>query len=451
MKNFLLKNILKLQGRDVFKAFEELKALEFNSLEENKKIQEEKLKEILIHSYKYVPYYTKVLKKSGVIKNGKVYLENFNKIPILTKDIIRKNFEDLKSKDPDYDSRKPYLNTSGGSTGEPVKFTQDNVLWGKGMANKWLYYSFVSEGFPFKSLKLWGSERDILKGGYGLQGNFKNWIYSRKFLNSFRMSQEDMFNYVREINAYKPVIIESYVQPIYELAKFIKEKKLKVFSAGGIITSAGTLYPEMKKEIEDVFQTKVFNRYGSREVGDMACNCKKDEGLHLNIFHHYFEILDDERKECRAGEFGKVYVTTLNNFSMPLIRYDIGDIAVPSRKEECSCGRGMPLIERVEGREMSMFKTKAGKLIPGEFFIHFVGVVFNKGYISKYQLIQKDFNKILIKVIIRNQKMFEIHKTEIENSILKVMGEDCEITWKFVKEIKNLKSGKYLYTISETI
>jgi phenylacetate-CoA ligase len=358
MKNTLLKYGLKLSGKDIFNKYDELKKLEFNLLENNIQIQEKKLKDILLHSWKFVPYYTKILTEKKVVIKGKVNLNNFNKIPILKKEIIRNNFEELKSKDPKYYSRKPYLNTSGGSTGEPVLFIQDKNTWTKGMAEKWIYYSFISKKFPCKLLKLWGSERDILKGGYGLKGNFKNWVYNRKFLNSFKMSQEDMNYYVKEINKYKPLIIEAYVQSIYELSKFIKDNNLKIYSPKGIITSAGTLYPDMEKLIKEVFNCPVLNRYGSREVGDIACSCKRDEGLHLNIFTHYLEILNDKLKPCKPGEFGKVYVTTLDNYSMPLIRYDIGDIAIPSKKQKCSCGRGMPLIESVKGRMLIYLKPK---------------------------------------------------------------------------------------------
>ena len=183
------------------------------------------------------------------------------------------------------------------------------------------------------------------------------------------MSEGDMKNYVKIINKEKPKIIEAYVQSIYEFARFIRNNDLEVFSPRGIITSAGTLYPEMKELIEEVFHTKVYNRYGSREVGDMACSCEKDEGLHLNIFNQYVEILNDKLELCKPGEIGKVYVTTLNNYSMPLIRYDIGDMAIPAKNEQCSCGRGLPLIEKVVGRTGSMIKTKKGV---------FINVVFSK-------------------------------------------------------------------------
>ena len=77
------------------------------------------------------------------------------------------------------------------------------------------------------------------------------------------------------------------------------------------MTSAGILYPKYKELIEDVFHCPVFNRYGSREVGDIACDCEKHEGLHLNIFNHYIEIIDEEGKNCEPGKMGEIVVTTL--------------------------------------------------------------------------------------------------------------------------------------------
>ena len=246
----------------------------------------------------------------------------------------------------------------------------------------------------------------------------KEWLQNIKILNSFNMSEEKMSDYVGQINKYKPSLIEAYVQSIYELAKFIKKHNLKVYSPNGIITSAGTLYPEMRNLIEEVFKTKVFNRYGSREASALACSCRENNELHKNIFTKYTEILDKNLKPCKPGQIGDVYVTTLNNYSMPLISYKIGDMAIPSDKK-CSCGRGMPLIEKVIGRSMEVFKTKEGKIIPGEFFIHFIGVVYNKDAISKFQVIQKDYDQIRIKAIIKNSKEFKKIKSKINASIKK--------------------------------
>lgn len=441
MRNIILKYILKIIGKDIFKEYEKIKKLEYNSIDKNLKIQEKKLKKLLLYAYKNVPYYTKVLKETKVIENEKVNLENFIQIPILTKDIIRKEGENLYSKE----KRKGiYENRSGGSTGEPIGFLQDNDTWYKHMATKWFYYSFITDTIPCKIIKLWGSERDVLKGGYGIKGNIKNWLYSRKILNSFKMSEKDMIKYTQEINNYRPEIIEAYVQSIYELTNFIEKNDIKIYSPKGIITSAGTLYPEIQKKIEKVFQCKVYNRYGSREVGDIANSCEKNEGLHLSIWQNYVEILNDNLQKCKQGEIEKIYITNLNNYTMPLIRYDIGDVGVLSKNNLCSCKRGLPLIQEIKGRDNCLFKTKDGRKIDGIFFYIYKSVI----WVKKYQIIQKDYNLIEIKLV-KNKKPKQEYIDITEKRFKKIMGKDCKIIWKFVKDIKPLYNGKFIYIKSE--
>jgi len=447
INKFLTMGLLKFDGSQLPSVLKFLRSREYQPLESNEKIQKKRLKKLLIHCYENVPYYHDVLVESGVMVGNEVDLTKFSNIPVLTKEIIREHFEDLKSKDTD--ERKWYLNTSGGSTGEPVKFLQDNVSWDHGMAGKWFFSTFAGKDISDKEVKLWGSERDVLKGSIGFKAKIKNMIFNRVLLNSFRMSESDMREYVKTINKKKPVIIEAYVQSIYELSKFIKNNNLEIHSPPGIITSAGTLYPEYQQLIEEVFGTKVYNRYGSREVGDMACSCEKGEGLHLNLFHQYIEILDDKGEPCKPGEIGQIHVTTLNNYVMPLIRYQIGDMAIPAENEQCSCGRGLPLIKGVVGRQIDVFKTKNGRVVPGEFFIHFIGVVYNKDFISKFQVVQKDYESVVIRLVLRDEIKFGSYKKKIIDSIKDVMGQDCKVEFEFVEDIEPTKSGKYRYTISE--
>ena len=201
----------------------------------------------------------------------------------------------------------------------------------------------------------------------------------------------------------------------------------------------------MRNLIEEVFKTRVFNRYGSREVPALACSCRENNELHENIFTRYIEILDKNLKPCRPGHIGEVYVTTLNNYSMPLIRYKILDMAVPSKKKQCSCGRGMPLIEKVVGRTVNLFKTKKGELIDG---LYFNTTIWKRKWAHSYQIIQEDYDSVLYKVKI-NEKPGESELKEIESSVKRVMGKDCSVKFEFVDKIEPTKSGKHLYTISK--
>jgi len=436
--------------RSRMKIFDQLKSLkiyEFNSLKENLTVQQDNLKRLLLYSWYYIPYYNKILDEAGVVKDGKIYLENFRNIRILDKKTLAENFDLLQTTNKKY-LKKMYLNSSGGSTGIPAKFIQDYEYKTIETASKWLYFTFLTN-YPCKNISLWGSERDIIKNKFIVKKRVMNFLQEKMVLNSFIMTQENMILYVEKINQYHPIIIEAYVQSIFSLANFIKNNNLEIHSPLGIITSAGTLYPDMKELIEEVFHCPVLNRYGSRETGDIACSCKENMGLHVNIINNYVEILDENLESVKPGEIGQIYITKLTNYSMPLIRYRIGDLAIPSEQINCNCGRGFPLIKSIEGREMSVFKTKEGTIIPAEFFIHFIGVVFNEGIISKFQVIQNDYDLITIKYILGKKEGLEDNKNDIEVSIKKIMGENCRIVWDEVMEIPNLPSGKYLYTYSE--
>jgi phenylacetate-CoA ligase len=446
MRTSILPLLLKLGKRGSFHALSTIQNLSNASPDEVNKYQEEKLSALLRHAHRHSPYYQKVLEEAEVVQNNDILLQNFQKIQPLSKGLLRQHFEDLKCQDGI--DRGAFPSSSGGSSGTPVPFLHDQPFWDVVIATKIHFAALGGKQIGEKELRLWGSEKDLLEGKESPSIALRNFLYGRKELNAFTMTPERLPQYIESINRYQPKIIEAYVQPIYELARFAKENKLKLYSPSAVLTSAGTLYPDMKKLLKEVFQCPILNRYGSREVGDMACNCPKDEGLHLAPYAHYFEILNEQNQPVSPGELGRVHVTSLHNFSMPLIRYDIGDIASFSDKS-CSCGSPFPLLEKVEGREMSVFKTKGGGIVPAEYFIHFVGVVLNKGYVGRFQVIQEDFDHILVKMVIHDQAGFDEHKHEISDSIRKVMGEECRIEYQAVEEIPPLSNGKYLYTLSK--
>jgi phenylacetate-CoA ligase len=430
--------LLTLSGSRVLKNLKEIMRIDALSAEERIAYQEEQLKKLLLHAYQNVPYYHDVLSDAGVVVDSVVHLENFAKIPVLTKEIIRREGSNLYSRD--YQERGWYKNTSGGSTGEPVEFLQDREYSDWNIANKIFYKMSRGQDIGEREIRLWGSERDILEGREKFSVRLRNWLYNRKEFNVFRMSEADMECFVSVWNKFRPQWVEAYVQSAYEFAKFIETKRLSVTPPKGILTSAGTLYPDMERTMAEIFHCPVYNRYGSREVGDMACGDRSAKGLRLSIWNQRIEVLNERLEGSLSDEFGKIYVTTLHNNTMPLIRYDIGDIGIR--------GSDWNYLSKIEGREMSVLRTADGRIVPGEFFIHFIGVVFNTGSISKFQVIQEDLKTVRIKIIIRKREEFDKNMGKVEDSIKKVMG-DIRIIWEEVLEIPVLKSGKYSYIISK--
>jgi phenylacetate-CoA ligase len=401
------------------------------------------LSKILNHCLKSVPYYSKLLRN---INNKDVLKDNPEKLlsmlPILTKDVIRCNFEKLIS--DDINSRKWFYNTSGGSTGEPIKIIQDSGYADASTAISLLFDSLAGREIGEPELYLWGSDKEFLQGTMGWKTNLFNFFSNTSYLNAFRMSPANMRDFLFTINKNRPKLILAYAQAIYELAKFACDNRLIVVPQWAIMTSAGTLYPWMREQIEDVFQCKVYNRYGSREVGGIACERPDYDGLWVAPWGNFIEIVDDDGNLLPAGVEGNILVTSLINFAMPLLRYKIGDRGILLSQDEHAGIRGQ-IFKSVTGRITDNFLTKEGKVIPGEYFIHIIGVFLNDGAINKFQIIQKDYDRIVLKII----KVKEVDTIEIIDKIKMIMGGDCIVEIEFVNEIPPLASGKYRYTISE--
>lgn len=432
------------RNTNIIKNYDWILAEEFCSKEELKSYQKAHLDKLLLYAYNNCPYYKRILAEAGVINNsGQVCFENFINIHPLTKDIIREQFADLKASN--LEGLKWEKNTSGGSTGEPVAFIQDEDFRDWRWANKLFFFHLAGKEIGDKELKLWGSERDILEGSIGVKSKLENFAYNRHFLNSFRMTPGNMNDYISTINQFRPKLIWTYVDSIHELSKYILKNDIRVFSPKSIVTTAGVLTEDVQSLIKESFpKSSVYNQYGSREVGDIACECDKHEGLHIFEHTHYVEILDKELTPVKPGEMGDIYVTLLTNYAMPLIRYKIGDTGVWGEKK-CSCGRPFRLLKKVTGRTTDHFYKEDGTIIHGEYFTH---CFYHKDWVKRFQVIQEEYGRIVCYVVLNGERSVEDEET-ILGDIKKIMGEDCFVEFKFVEEIKPSKSGKYLYTLSK--
>ena len=383
---------LRLRSPALLRNLAEFERTQWYSLEQLEEYQNRQLEKLLQHASQHVPYYRKVLQECGVLKKGNIDLDKFSEIPFLTKSIIREHFEELKS--DDLDRRGWFQNTSGGSTGEPVIFIQDKEYTNKSFAKALLAKKMAGKDLCEPEIDLWGSTRDLFRQAEGLRAKLDNFMLNKRLLNSFKMSQEDMREYIRQINTVRPKLVLAYAQSAYELGRFSLEQSLPIERVGAVMTTAGTLYPFMREIISKAFHAPVFNHYGSREVGGIATECEAHLGLHVHMETQLVEIIDDQGRPCKPGEEGEIVVTNLINYAMPLIRYRIGDRGIWA-KEECTCGRGAPLLKTITGRITDMFLTKSGDKIDGRYFNT---LIFFRSWIEKYQFIQEELELVRVKI-----------------------------------------------------
>ncbi len=438
-----------MQG-NTLKHLRQLDQWQWMSQEQILTLQQERLKRLLSFACRHVPYYREVLKSCKVVNgSGAVNLNNFDRIPLLEKKTLRAGFDKLKS-DEQHKLNWRYT-TSGGSTGEPVCVIHDKEYSDWGQATKILDDEWSGYSIGTKQILLWGSEQDLFVGRETLKTHIRRCLRSELCLNAFRMTPERMASYVEKINNYQPVRIFAYSNSIYELARFVENKGLEVYSPRSVKTTASNLHKHMRNKIENIFNAPVYDCYGSREVGDIACECDHHEGLHVFAPTHYVEILRPDGSPTEPGEAGELVVTLLTNYAMPLIRYRIGDMGVWAGNP-CTCGRGLPLLREVTGRMTDVFIKRDGGVVLPEYIIHLVGVVLNKGWILKYQVIQQDYDLVLVLIVPRDRVThlaYADEKKTIDEKIRLVMGQECRVEFKFVDDIAPTATGKYRYTISK--
>ena len=431
---------------DIGKFYQEYKFIKrnlHNSLSRNKLIQKERLFTILDFAIKNIPYYKELAKERNINLSKNTIFNDIRQFPILTKEIIRENWNSLHV---NLDEIKYAINTSGGTTGEPIKIVQDRSLFLEGNAATRVFNEIGQYFVGDRLVMLWGNERDYLRDSKGILNVFLNGIRSITFQNAFKMSDPILLKFIREINYKKPHVLLGYIQSVYMMAKYIKRKSLKIHQLDSIIVSAGVLSKEMKNFIESVFGCQVYDRYGSREMGILATSCEKSDKLHINMFQKYVEILDKSNNPLTEHETGNIIITSLINYSMPLIRYKIGDRGSLDLTQ-CPCGIGLTRLDKVIGRVVDVFKTQNGELIDGEYFTH---LLYFRENVKKFQIVQESLNQIDVYLVsFDGGRLNSVIEAEITQKIKLVMGSNCQVNFNYVPDISSAGSGKMRFTISK--
>ena len=435
--------------KDTQKHLRKLREWQYWSPEEVTRYQRDRLDELLQHAYENVPLYRRQFDEAGIVTGGRVDVDRFDEIPILDKVDVRNEFEALKS--ADLDERSWYRDSSGGSTGNPVDVLKDRQYADWSLAVKMLHDEWTGYRAGDPRVRIWGSMDDLM-GERSLKGRLSLALRNDVYLNAFRMTRDDMRSFVETINEREPVQILAYADSIYEFANFVREEGLDVHSPNAVMTSAGTLHPYMRETIQETFNAPVFDRYGCREVGDIACESEVHDGLHVSAPTHYVEILDDDGTPAAPGELGEVVVTSLTNYAFPLIRYRLGDMAV---KADAPRGRrGWPVLEKVMGRVTDVFVTEDGIVTP-EYFLTLLSVTLDEvRWIEKFQLVQEERDHVRMRIVPeadvgdpRESKSDDVR--EIRERIRYIMDDDCRVEFEFVDDIPPTDSGKYRYIVSE--
>lgn len=391
------------------------------------------LAEILCHARDTVPFYRRRFGERGFSAGNGVAPEEFRRLPLLTRHDVQLSFDDMLSASPPTEHGKLIEGQTSGSTGTPVRFKGTELS------------KFMWEVFTLRDV-FW-HQRD-LSGKYGVirmgvqEVVQPGWstateIAFRTGPAAFLPVDAEVSKQIAWLEAQQPAYLLTYASNLHGLALHCLERDIRlpflreVGSLGEVVTD------EIRRDCKQAWNVLLVDMYTAQEVGYIALQCPSYEHYHVQSENVLVEILREDGEPCAPGEVGKVIVTTLHNFAMPFIRYDIGDYAEVG--EACPCGRGLPVLKRIFGRVRNMLT-----LPNGEKRWPLVGC---RGYgepwlIRQFQFTQRSLEAIEVRVV-TGRPLTAREEAGLRQRILDSLGYPFRLELLYCDAIERSAGGKF--------
>jgi phenylacetate-CoA ligase len=402
-------------------------------------LQTERLRRIVRYAYEYVPYYRRTFDDAGIAPDQIQSPDDLTVLPVLEKRDLQQYGEELRS-ELYRDHPGVELLQSSGTTGRPVRVWIDNDCLQIEKAFTWLHRSWVGlkvgdltagfVGFPLVPLRqkrppFWVFDRSENRMMYSLQ----------------HLSRANLPHYVESLCELSPRMVYGYPTAIYLVAQYLNETGVDRVRPRGVFTASETLMPHQRAEIEAAFGCRVMDWYGASEMIANIVQCEAGS-YHVKQEYGVVEILRPDGTRADHGEQGTLVGTGLNNLAMPLLRYRVGDVAIP-RSGECPCGRGGPLVEDVTGRVEDVVVTPDGRWLTRLDFI-FKGI----SEVEEAQLLQHTVEKLRIRVVKKPHYDDGVER-RITARLRERLGDEIELEFEYVDRIPRTRTGKFRYVISK--
>jgi phenylacetate-CoA ligase len=361
-------------------------------------------------------------------------------LPILSKDDVREQLDDLLDRNADRTQVK--LGYTGGSTGKPLGFWYDEAkheLMRAGMMR-----GFMMSGWRpgQKVLYFWGARQDTTKGGV-FGGGWQDVIAAEKTIAATQFDEASLHAWARIIQQKRPTLLYGYPSAMSELARFIVQVGMTMPNTLiGVYSTAEMLLDAQRDLMQRAFGCKVFNQYGCREVPNIAWECRHG---HMHVFADLVLLEsvrheDLDQREEQAED--RLLVTSLTNRLMPFIRYDLGDSG-RLIEGECACGSPFPIMEMGVCRHNDLIKTPGGKQIHPGVFNHLLDGLTQ---IRQFQWVQRELNRLELNLVcaeILNAETLARIEAELHAKVDALMQLDV----RYVDEIPRSVSGKHRFVI----
>lgn len=424
-------------GKAAVAYMRELNESEYASSDELHAIQRTKLHSLLTECYENVPYYRRVMDGLGALPQDIKDVEDLQKFPVLTKEVIRANFDELLNKK--FDKSSLTTISTGGTTGAPLQFLFSNHENAVRCAHweRWKKFAGVKQ---FERFMYIGTDNNAANAGDEYEGTFTPGGYY--LMASFGLDDARFEKYLSNIQKYKPNYLRGFAFGCYLLAEFFVRKGIQ-YPLKAVLTSGDMLYDHFRDVIEKAFCCKVYDHYGQNEDIITATECEQHSGYHINMESCIAEVVNENNMPVQAGETGAILGTNLENYCMPLIRYDITDLG-SMVEGDCPCGRKHIRLGSIQGRCDDWIVTPDGKKVGHQLSV-VVKYFYNK--VAETQFVQEQRDSLVVKYV-----PVPGYNDPIDDVIIKKMrehlGEEIKITCERVNAIPKTQRGKHRMIVS---
>jgi phenylacetate-CoA ligase len=323
-------------------------------------LQLRQLDALVRHAYRTVPFYREAWR--GLYDPDRpLDLEGFARLPRLARSALQSHFEALKSEAPPAAHGPLFEGRTSGSTGTPVRILKTVLveLWWRAFTlREHLWHGRDFTG-TLAAIRHGTGEQRGTGWGPATSPVVEDGPVATLPIAADVDAQLDWLVRVA------PDYLLTYPSNAAALAQRALERGVRLARLREVRTMGETLEPETREQVRRAWDVPVTDTYSAEEVGYIALQCPHREHYHVQAEGVVVEILDEAGKPCAAGQAGRVVVTPLHNFALPLVRYEIGDYAEAGAP--CPCGRGLPVIRRILGRVRNMLVTADGR----RFWPHF--------------------------------------------------------------------------------
>ena len=416
-----------------------LEESERHDRERLREYQSARLRQLVAHAYETVPYYRDVMDRRRLKPHDIESVSDLPKLPLLTKDDVRRAGESLLSSIADRRRLRTAWTSATTETPLPIKWDGAVSLMNHACYMRVRRWAGVPFGRPYATLQ--GTPVVSVN-----QTKPPFWRHNPRWkqliLSTLHMSDENLPHYVRKMRAFGVEDLEAYASCAYVLARFL-ESRGEYLPLTCVMTTGEPLLPPEREIIEERFQTKVFDGYGHAERVTFSSECEEHRGHHLYAEYGATEITDEDGNALPAGQVGLMVGTSLHNFAMPLIRYVCGDVAVMS-DDECPCGRSLPMLGNLTSRAGDILVTPSGGMVPPK-MISWI-VKFLEG-VRTWQVIQERPDELRV-LVVRDKPVDEAELEGVRWYVGHRLGPGIAVTVERVPDIERTARGKSRHVIS---